>query len=155
VAYVNKHISRVYAHELIARQCTYDFLFSRFVCKGVAAETPAGLLEAIYMLLDPLDVFETQFGLDDFHVAERINVSLDVDHFRIVEGANDLEDAIDGTYVGEERVPETCTSRGALDSISLPALVTLSSEMTHSGKTSNIDAGQMCGNAGGGFVKLA
>jgi len=60
-----------------------------------------------------------------------------VDHFRIVEGANDLEDAIDGTYVGEERVSETCTSRRA------------------SGEASNINAGKVCGNAGGGFVKLA
>lgn len=60
--------------------------------------------------------------MDNFHVADWINVSLDVDHFGIVEGANDLEDAIDGTYVGEERVTETCTSRGALDSISLPVL---------------------------------
>ena len=38
-------ISRVvYAHELVAR---HDFLLSRFICKGVAAETPAGLLEAV------------------------------------------------------------------------------------------------------------
>ncbi len=27
--------------------CTYDFLLSRFVRKRVAAETPAGLLEAV------------------------------------------------------------------------------------------------------------
>jgi hypothetical protein len=100
-----KHISRVYARELFARQCTYEFLLFRFVCEGVAAETPAGLLEAIYLLLNPLDVFETQFVLDDFHVADRINVSLDVDHFCIVEGADDLEDAIDSTHVREERVP--------------------------------------------------
>jgi len=43
-----------------------------------------------------------------------------MDDFRIVEGANDLEDAIDSTYVREERVSETCTGRGALDSISPP-----------------------------------
>ena len=107
------------------------------------------------MLLNPLDVLETQFGLDDFHVAHRINVSLDVDHFRIVEGANDLEDAVDGTYVREEGIPETCTGRCALDSISLSVLVTSSKDMTHSGEASDIDAGQVCGNAGGGFVKLA
>ena len=93
--------------------------------------------------------------MDDFHVADRINVSLDVDDLRIVEGANDLKDAVDSTYVREERVSETCTSRSALDSISPPVSVTLSNEMTHSGEASDIDAGQMCGNAGGGFVKLA
>ena len=105
--------------------------------------------------MDPFDVFETQFGLDNFHVAHWINVSLDVDHFGIVEGANDLEDAIDGTYVRQERVSETCTSRGALDSISPPVSVTLGSEMTHSGEASNINAGQVCGNARGRFVELA
>ena len=78
-----------------------------------------------------------------------------MDHFCIVEGANDLEDAIDGTYVREERISETCTGRGALDSMSTPVLVALSNEMTHSGEASDIDAGQVCGNAGGGLVKLA
>jgi hypothetical protein len=107
------------------------------------------------MLLNPLDVFETQFGLDDFHVAHRINVSLDVDHFRIVEGANNLEDTVDGTYVREEGIPETCTGRSALYSISLSVLVTSSKGMTHSGEASDIDTCQMCGNAGGGLVKLA
>ena len=93
--------------------------------------------------------------MDDFHVADGIDVSLDVDDFCVVESTNDLEDAVDGTYVREERVSETCTSRSALDSISPLVSVTLNDYMAYSGEPSDIDAGQVCGNAGGGFVELA
>lgn len=41
------------------------------------------------------------------------------------------------------------------DSISPPVLMTLRDETTHSGEAGDIDAGQVCGNAGGRFVELA
>ena len=67
------------------------------------------------MLLNPLDIFETKLGLDDFHITDRVDVSLYVDDFGVVEGADDLEDAVDGADVGKEGVSETGTRRGALE----------------------------------------
>ena len=51
------------------------------------------------MFFDPFYVLETQFGLDNFHVAKRVHVALDVDDLGIVKSAHDLEDAIDGADV--------------------------------------------------------
>lgn len=51
------------------------------------------------MFFDPFYVFETQFGLNDFHVAKWVHIALDVDDFGIIKCAYDLEDAIDGTNV--------------------------------------------------------
>ena len=62
------------------------------------------------MLLYPFDVFEAKFVLDNFHVAHRVDVSLHMDDFGIIESANDLEDSIDCPYMREERIskPSTC-----------------------------------------------
>lgn len=70
------------------------------------------------MLLNPFDVFETKFGLDDLHIAQGIDVSLHMDDFGIVESANDLEDAIDRTYVRKERISKPGACRRALHSMS-------------------------------------
>jgi hypothetical protein len=81
------------------RRFTYDFLLPGFVRKGGVAKTSTALFEAFYLLLYPFDVLETKFVLDDFHVAHGVDVSLHVDDFCIVESADDLEDAVDRTYV--------------------------------------------------------
>jgi hypothetical protein len=47
--------------------------------------------------------------LNDFHVAYGVDVTLDMNDFRVVEGANDLKDAVDGTYVRQERVSKPST----------------------------------------------
>ena len=57
--------------------------------------------------------------MDDFHIARGIDVSLHVYDFRVVESANDLEYAIDSTYMREECVSEPSTCRSALSPISL------------------------------------
>jgi len=74
------------------------------------------------LLLHPLDVFETKLVLNDFHVTRGVDVSLDVYDFRIIESANDLEYAIDSTYMRKECVSEPSTCRGALSLISLLVL---------------------------------
>jgi hypothetical protein len=51
------------------------------------------------LLLYPFDVLKTKLVLDDFHVAQGVNVSLHMDDFGVVESANDLEDAVDRTYM--------------------------------------------------------
>ena len=86
-----------------------DLLLARLVGEGGAPECAAGFLEALEMLLDPLDVLETELGIDDLHVAARVDITLDVDDLSVVEGADDLEDTIDGADVGQESVAETCT----------------------------------------------
>ena len=72
------------------------------------------------MLLYPFDVLETKFVLDDLHVAHGVDIPLHMDDLGIVESANDLEDAIDGTYVREECVSKPGPCRCTLGSISLP-----------------------------------
>ena len=86
------------------------------------------------MLLDPLDVLEAELGGDDIHVAAGVDVALDVDDLRVVEGADDLEDTIDSADMGQESVSEARAGRGT------------------SGETSDIDARQVCGDAGRGLV---
>jgi hypothetical protein len=61
------------------------------------------------LLLHPFNVFKAQLVLDDFHVAQGIDVTLDMNYLRVVKGAYDLKDAIDGPYVREERVSKPST----------------------------------------------
>ena len=66
------------------------------------------------MLLDPLDILETQLRLDDLHVTDGVDVALDVDDLGVIEGADDLEDTVDGAYVRQESVTETCAGGSTL-----------------------------------------
>lgn len=79
-----------------------------------ATQRTSSSLQRIELLLDPLDVLETKLVLDDLHVADGVDVALDVDDLGVVERADDLEDAVDGADVGEEGVSEAGTCRGAL-----------------------------------------
>ena len=98
---------------------TYDFLFLGFIREGVTSETPTSLFEVLYLLLYPFNIFETELVLNDFHVARGVDISLHVYDFRVVESTNDLEYAIDSTYMRKERVSKSSTCRSALGSISL------------------------------------
>ena len=86
-----------------------DLLLASLVGEGGISEGPACLLKAIKVLLDPLDVLETELGGDDVHVTARVDVALDVDDLGVVKGADDLEDTVDGADVREEGVSETST----------------------------------------------
>ena len=76
-----------------------DLLLLLLVGKGGVAERAAGLLEAIKVLLDPLDILEAELGGDDVHVTAGVDVALDVDDLCVVKGADDLEDTVDGADV--------------------------------------------------------
>ena len=69
------------------------------------------------MLLDPLYILETQLGLDDFHVTDGVDLSVDVYDLGIVEGTDHLEDTIDGADMGQEGVAKTSTCRRALQKL--------------------------------------
>ena len=75
---------------------THNFLLLGLVGKTCAAQGAATALETIEMLLHPLNILQTELGLDDLHVTDGVNLALNVDDFSIVERTNDLEDAIHG-----------------------------------------------------------
>jgi hypothetical protein len=52
------------------------------------------------VLLDPLNILQTKFGLDDLHITQRVNIALNVDDFGVIESTDYLEDTIDGTNMG-------------------------------------------------------
>ena len=93
---------------------TDDFLLLCLVGKRVGTKGATATFEAVKMLFHPLDVLETEFCLDDLHVACGVDLALDVDDFCVIEGAYDLEDAVYSAYMGEEGVTETSTGGGTL-----------------------------------------
>jgi hypothetical protein len=95
------------------------------------------LLQALEGLLDELDILDSQLFTDDNEITDGINVTLDVNDFRIIEASDDLEDGIDSTDVRQERVTKTSTSRGTAS------------------QTSNIIDGQVGRNLRLGLVVLA
>ena len=78
---------------------THDFLFPSLVCQTGASERPTGLLQTVQMLLNPFDILQSKLGLDDLHISQRVDITLDVDDFIVIESTNDLEDTIDGADV--------------------------------------------------------
>lgn len=86
-----------------------DFLLLRFVGETSVVEGAASPLQAVEVLLYPFNVLQTQFGLDGGHVPTRIDIAINVGDFGVVERADQLEDAIDGTDVGKESVAEAST----------------------------------------------
>lgn len=103
------HILVILGEDVVNLLDGCDLLLPCLVCERIAAKRAAGLLEAFEVLLDPLDVLEAELGGDDVHVAAGVDVALDVDDLCVVKCTDDLEDAVDGTDMGEEGVAETCT----------------------------------------------
>lgn len=96
------------------KRITYDLFLPCFLCQTVTAETPASLLETLQSLLRPLDIFESEFGLDDLHIADRIDVALDVGDLGVIKGTDHLEDPINSANVGQEGISEACSGGGTL-----------------------------------------
>lgn len=46
------------------------------------------------MFLNPLDILQAKFGLDDFHVTDRVDIALDVDDIGVIERPDNLENTI-------------------------------------------------------------
>lgn len=99
-------------------ETTHDLLFLSLVRQAVASKSTARLLEAVEVLLNPLDILEAKFGLDNLHIADRVDVALDVNDLGVIESAHHLEDTIYGTDMREESVAQTGTSGRSLGSVS-------------------------------------
>lgn len=72
------------------------------------------LLDTLEVLLDELNVLNTQFVEDDLQVANGVDVALNVDDFGVVKASDDLENSVNGTNVGQKSVSETLTLGGTL-----------------------------------------
>lgn len=100
--------------------------------------TTAGLLLVVLKgLLGKLKILDAKLLVDDLEITDGVDITLDVDDLSVVEATNDLEDGIDCTNVGQERVAETSTSRGT------------------TGQTSDVVDGKVSRDARLGLVLLA
>jgi hypothetical protein len=73
--------------------------------------THAGLLLLVLeSLFSKLDILESELLADDVKITGGVHVALNVNDLGIIEATNNLEDGIDGTNVGQERVSKTRTS---------------------------------------------
>lgn len=93
---------------------TDDFFLLGLVCQAGTSQITTRLFQVVERFFDPFDIFKTKFCLDDFHIADRIDISLDVNDLCIVKRTNDLEDSIYGTDMGEESIAEPSSSRSTL-----------------------------------------
>ena len=100
--------------ERVVEYATHNFLLLGLVGKTCAAQGAATALETIEMLLHPLNILQTELGLDDLHVTQWVDVALYVDDFGIVKRTDHLEDTVDRAYMGQEGVTETRAGRRAL-----------------------------------------
>lgn len=103
---------------------TNDFLLLGLVSQVGSAGASETLLQGLELLLCPLNVLQTKLGLDDLHVSDGVDFTLDVDNLGVVEAADDLEDTVDSANVRQESVAETSTGRCT------------------SGQTGNVNAGE-------------
>lgn len=85
-------------------------------------------------LLNELDILDPKLFADDCQIADRVDITLDVNNLGIIEAANDLENGVDSTDVRQESITKASTSRGS------------------TGQTGNIIDGQVRRNARLGLV---
>jgi hypothetical protein len=107
------------------------------------------------LLLHPFDVFKTELVLNNFHVAQGVDVALHMYNFRVVESANDLKYAIDGAHMRKERVSKSSTCRSALYPVKVYLSWRTSYEIAYSSEASNVYARQVGRDARSRLVKLA
>ena len=73
----------------------------------------ARFASAVDAPLEAVEVGQHQLGLDDLGVAQRIDDAFDMDHVRIGEAAEHVDDGVDLADVGEELVAEAFALAGA------------------------------------------
>ena len=112
-------------------------LFPSLLLLQTLAALTGLLLLVLERLLDELNVLQPELLADDIQVADRVNVTLDVDNLGIIEAPHDLEDGIDGADVRQESIAQTSTGGGA------------------TGQASNVEDSKVGGNPGLGLVLLA
>lgn len=89
--------------DLLNRRLFFPPLFH---LKGLTALARLPLLN-FERLLDKLDVLQAQLLTDNVKIANRVDVTLDVDNLGVIEAPHDLEDGIDGANVRQEGIAET------------------------------------------------
>jgi len=87
--------------------------------------------------LEGLEILLKELVCDDVQISDGVNITLVVHDLFVVEGTNNMVDAINSLDVGKESVSETLTFTGAGD------------------ETSNIEDGDGSGNLGARFVDFA
>lgn len=80
-------------------QVPYNLFLPSLVRKTGVSQRPCGSFVALQLFLNPFDIFETQFCLDDLHIAYWVHVALNVGDFVIIEGTDNLEYSIDRSHV--------------------------------------------------------
>jgi len=135
------------------RNNTDQFLSLGLVCQSVGVR-PCCLLHGFDGLLDPFDILETKFRLDNFHVAKRVDVTLDVNDLGVVKGTNDLENTVHSANMGQEGVSEASPRRRTLHGVKLSREENFPFD-AYSGEAGNIDTGEERRDARGGLVNVA
>ena len=93
--------------------------------------------------------------MNNFHVAEGVDVALYMYNLRVVESANDLEYAIDSAHMRKERVSKPSTCRSALYPVRVCLSRKTSYEIAYSSEASDIYARQVGRDARSRLVKFA
>lgn len=86
-------------HHRLSTQ-TYDLLLLGLILQVGRASTSEGFFEGFKLLGNPLNILETQLGLNDLHISDGVDVALNVNHLGVVERPNDLENTVNSANVG-------------------------------------------------------
>ena len=114
-----------------------SLFFTQLLHLQSLSTTSCLLAKALESLLNKLNILDPQLFADDGQITDRVNITLDVNDFSIVEASDDLENGIDSSDVRQESVTKTSSSRGT------------------AGQTGNIVDGQVGRNARLGLVVFA
>jgi len=82
---------------------------------GILIALLRGGLDRVESLVDGLQVFQEKLGVDDLHVAHRIDRSVHVRHLFVLEAAHHVNDGVDLPDLREKLIAESLPLGGSLD----------------------------------------
>jgi hypothetical protein len=85
------------------------FLFFQLLHLETLATSSRLFGQVLFSLLHKLNVFQPQLFRNNVQVPGRVDISLNVDNFRIVETSYNLEDGIDGSDVRQKGIAQAST----------------------------------------------
>jgi hypothetical protein len=74
-----------------------SLLLKKFLHLKTLATSSSKLLDVLKGLLCELNIFDTKFLTDNCQISNRIDITLNVYNFSIIETSDNLEDSIDST----------------------------------------------------------
>lgn len=92
----------------------YKLLLLGLVSQARGTQRSRGLPHIVQSFLDPLNILESKFRLNDLHVTDGVDISFHVGDFVVVEGTNDLEDTVNSTNMRQKSISETSSGRCTL-----------------------------------------